>query len=36
MPDEEDIQLTTTTVDNYVGKVQNYKRTIADECIDKS
>ena len=36
MPDEEDIQLTTTTVDNYVGKVQNYKRIIADECIDKS
>ena len=33
IPDEEDIQITTSTVDNYVGKVQTYKRVIADKCI---
>jgi len=34
MPDEEDIQITTSTVDNYVGRIQNNKRVIANECIE--
>ena len=32
--EEEEKQMVTITVDNYVGRIQDAKRNIAEECIE--